>query len=262
MRSRPSADDIRAAAYSGWSAADGEEAHSAHETGLPRWLWLTLPLLLALIQFVTFAISPPAFHRWLDGELGLVELLTPVLLVVAIVAGIAAWRHRHRAADPRLGVWLLCLIAGCIYFAGEEISWGQHLFGWDTPQALLAINDQGETNLHNMSSWFDQKPRWALEVFVVIGGVIVPLLRRYRPGRWLARWPNWFWPTHVCVCSAILVVTVRLPERINDALGTNLFSPMIRYSEAQELFFAYFLMLYLLSLRRRLSAESIPPGKH
>jgi hypothetical protein len=32
----------------------------------------------------------------------------------------------------------------------EEISWGQRIFGWNTPDALSAINYQNETTIHNI----------------------------------------------------------------------------------------------------------------
>src|SRR3546814_4167282 len=53
--------------------------------------------------------------------------------------------------------------------AGEEASWGQHYAGWLTPDNWQALNDQGETNLHNTSSWLDQKPRTLLEIGVIVG---------------------------------------------------------------------------------------------
>ena len=33
---------------------------------------------------------------------------------------------------------------------GEEISWGQRIFGWSTPAAISELNAQNETNLHNL----------------------------------------------------------------------------------------------------------------
>ena len=33
---------------------------------------------------------------------------------------------------------------------GEEVSWGQRLFGIETPEDFEAINNQGEINLHNV----------------------------------------------------------------------------------------------------------------
>ncbi len=42
--------------------------------------------------------------------------------------------------------------AACMLAAGEEISWGQCLFGWTTPDFLMGLNQQGETNIHNIYS--------------------------------------------------------------------------------------------------------------
>jgi hypothetical protein len=39
---------------------------------------------------------------------------------------------------------------GAWFLTGEEISWGQRIFGWETPEALEEINRQGETTLHNI----------------------------------------------------------------------------------------------------------------
>ncbi|MCX7551500.1 hypothetical protein [Xanthomarina sp. F2636L] len=33
---------------------------------------------------------------------------------------------------------------------GEEISWGQRIFGWSTPESLMEMNAQQETNFHNL----------------------------------------------------------------------------------------------------------------
>jgi hypothetical protein len=35
--------------------------------------------------------------------------------------------------------------------AGEEISWGQRIFGFETPETLAQVNKQDELNLHNLS---------------------------------------------------------------------------------------------------------------
>jgi hypothetical protein len=38
----------------------------------------------------------------------------------------------------------------CLFCAGEEISWGQRIFGWSSPGFFLQHNAQHETNLHNL----------------------------------------------------------------------------------------------------------------
>jgi len=160
----------------------------------------------------------------------------------------------------RIRVWVLLTTLGCVYFAGEELSWGQHLFGWDTPEYLEAVNDQEETNLHNISSWFDQKPRLLLEIWVLVGGVIWPLVARGKrsPGA-VEKEPYWFWPTIEVFPTAILAILVRLPERIKSLFGIEQLPLELRFSEPQEYYFALFLLIYLASIRKRLSASASSP---
>lgn len=47
-----------------------------------------------------------------------------------------------------LGLALLFFVG-----AGEEISWGQRMFGFVTPEAISQVNKQEEFNLHNLTVW-------------------------------------------------------------------------------------------------------------
>ena len=75
----------------------------------------------------------------------------------------------------------------------EEISWGQRVFGVETPEVLVRANRQGEINIHNLR-WFhghkDDGSRKSFlkllingdrlfSVFWLVFGVTVPLLDRY-----------------------------------------------------------------------------------
>src|SRR3546814_4054045 len=94
--------------------------------------------------------------------------------------------------------------------AGEEASWGQHYAGWLTPENWQALNDQGETNLHNTSSWLDQKPRTLLEIGVIVGGILIPLLALRRPALREGRFAL-FLPPLAC-----LPVAVRSEEHTSE----------------------------------------------
>lgn len=53
--------------------------------------------------------------------------------------------------------YLAMILAGFItlvllVMAGEELSWGQRVFNWDTPSFIAEHNEQFETNLHNMAT--------------------------------------------------------------------------------------------------------------
>ena len=187
------------------------------------------------------------WDQWFAGELGFVELATVALLLPSLTLAIrACWMAKRwppRVARPLRAFWLVFAL-GCLFFAGEEASWGQHWFGWATPEAIAAWNDQGETNLHNVSSWLDQKPRAALELWIV-ASLLAGLYRWVadaqfegtRPTHWLLGWPH-------TVPAALMAEVVRLPERLT-APGAPLPALInVRLAEVQELFFAVFILVF------------------
>ena len=219
---------------------------------LKSWLWFWLPIVSFVFIFGSAIVSNYVHDNYFAGELGIIELATSIMLVPAIIAGFLIFINRENLVTKQLGYWILLVTLACIYSAGEEISWGQQLVGWGTPEWIKEINDQHETNLHNTSSWFDQKPRLLLEIFVLVGGIFLPLKRKLR-GINLSRdnWQYWLYPTMVCLPAAILAIFSRMPERVItlfDLSGTMI---NVRYSEVQELYFAIFLTLYLMSIRNR-----------
>jgi len=54
---------------------------------------------------------------------------------------------------------LVYLVLALLFFfgAGEEISWGQRIFGFKTPEPLAQVNKQDELNLHNLSVFENSK---------------------------------------------------------------------------------------------------------
>ena len=216
--------------------------------------WLPVALIIPLI--LVWNLDKPLYEAWFDSELGVIEMLTPIVLLIGIVFGSYALLKHDFYNVTGLKVWVVLIILACVYFAGEEISWGQHLFNWKTPEALKSLNDQGETNLHNMSSWFDQKPRLLLEIWVLIGGVIVPIRRSLNKEQQNKdSFFYWFWPSSACLTAALLVILVKLPERIYDLFEINIIEVGSRHSEVQELYFAIFLALYLTSIYYRSKAD-------
>jgi hypothetical protein len=184
---------------------------------------------------------------------GIAEHLTWIILLPGIALAFMASVRFATTLPKTSNTWLLLWAAACIYFAGEEASWGQWYFLWETPEGFAQINDQQETNLHNTSSWFDQKPRLAVELFVLIGGVIWPILRRF------GRTPAWdttnfrYWVTvpDACFSAALLFTLVRICDWSSNPVLQNFGN-----SEFRELTIALFLTLYLSSFWVRLKTLS------
>ncbi len=215
-----------------------------------------IPAAVMLLPFLWVAVFDD--YRALKREDGVIENLTVLFLVIAIGFCIASLRHLKTRQVPRtLRVWLFLLILGSAYFALEEISYGQHLFGWQAEGTWAEINDQQETNLHNVHPVFDQLPRALLTLGILIGGVILPLYRYFRKieleesDRFY-----WQWPTLDCVTVGLLVILIR-PVLEPFELE------FINIGETKENLIAMFIMLYCVSLRARigLKAPAAPAGE-
>lgn len=92
----------------------------------------------------------------LDSEFGFLELSgAAALLLTSILLFVSCYKWNKISATKNRKFWLL-FFAGLLFFwaFGEEISWGQHFFGTETPAWLAEINAQNETNLHNINKKF------------------------------------------------------------------------------------------------------------
>lgn len=219
----------------------------------PRWLWLVLPVLVLPVQFLIEFLFTGDVYAALMSEYGPHEQFQFLILLGAFVAALRGLIMAMRTPETFLKIWFLIAAVACFYVGGEEISWGQHLFDWATPEFWSQINDQNETNLHNTSSWLDQKPRLALEIGVVVGGLILPTLMKFKPATvpaWLAR----ITPPPVLAVTAGLYLAVKLADAVGDWTKIEIFG---RASEVTELYMFYFVLLYLIGLRRRLMIHGL-----
>ena len=108
-------------------------------------------IVATLIATVALAfVAPDYFTLSFAREDGPVEYGTAFFLLFAsIVMG------RHAASlwsQGRRSAALLTAFYGLMFFmaAGEEISWGQRIVGWESGEFFLENNKQDETNLHNL----------------------------------------------------------------------------------------------------------------
>ncbi|WP_306112722.1 MULTISPECIES: hypothetical protein [unclassified Roseovarius] len=104
---------------------------------------LMLTIGIAMWDKIYFALKFAA-------EDGVVEYGTAIaLLISSIVLFRNGLSIKGRAGT--LAVSLTFFYSLLFFFgAGEEISWGQRIFGWETSEAMKAINRQDETTLHNI----------------------------------------------------------------------------------------------------------------
>ncbi|MGF1625492.1 MAG: hypothetical protein ACFCVH_11465 [Alphaproteobacteria bacterium] len=205
-------------------------------------------------------VGEEAFIWLVNDELGPGENLTALLF---LVAGLYAFRIASDA--PAFGHhWVrpLFVLFGVValFVTGEEISWGQHYFGWATPEWMAEINVQQETNLHNMlHGALDQQPRGVLSILILLGGAVVPILYARGKLRFLDRFPpiRWLMPPATLAVCAVLVFAPRIVDRIqvwfNVEMPEPFHIPTRQFQEIQELFISLFIVLYVINLVARLA---------
>ncbi|MFN0009266.1 MAG: hypothetical protein ACKVXR_15285 [Planctomycetota bacterium] len=175
------------------------DAYRAARTGMPHLAAFTVLVLLGVGLVFVAAASENAWEI-AAREDGLIEWATVAAfgLTLALHIKILVTTRSSAKLVEKLTRGAIALF--CFFVAGEEISWGQRLFGFRPPEIFLERNFQQELNLHNVlmseSSGLgfavDSKHVVALIalafVLVLPRLVLHPLLagaRALAPGRWL-----------------------------------------------------------------------------
>ncbi|MEW6776805.1 MAG: hypothetical protein AB1405_10960 [Bdellovibrionota bacterium] len=83
-------------------------------------------------------------------------------------------RLQGEARGPANRAGLLLLALFCLAVAGEEISWGQRVFGFVPPKAFLELNFQQELNFHNFLKSLAVDTRWLVALIALGYGAIAP----------------------------------------------------------------------------------------
>jgi hypothetical protein len=222
-----------------------------HPPDLSPILWVVLPIVSYVCLYaVALTGFPQPVARTLGDEQGLLEIAQVLFLLLCLGLGAKMLSAKAPSPHPRLRLWIALLMVGCFYTLGEEMSWGQHYLGWHTPPWLVDLNDQQETNLHNVSAdMFFRLPRLILSdlpynllLLAIYGaGLVYPLYHR-------GRCSSWYWPTLVCVPWAVFTACSTLPITVGEWIGYQL---PFRPGEIQEYFVYGFLFTYFASLDYR-----------
>lgn len=240
------------------TTAPGDQA-DRYELHKIWWLYLPVPFFFFRYAIGRFTNAQTGLESWFRHELGVIENLTVVFLVVALFYTVRLIVVYTDSMDLLLKTFLVLYCLGCIYFAGEEASWGQHWFGWQTGGFFQGINDQNETNFHNTAEWLDRIPKGIVSLLIFIGGIVIPVLFYYKSlkidyqGRF---W--WMYPTLVCTPTAIFATVATWPSKIERHTGWHFYFEQAQ--ETKEFYIALFILLFVVSLSRRMPLASNRAG--
>jgi hypothetical protein len=159
-----------------------------NKISFPEKLVLAAVVLVIAVGFLLF-YTDYALYTAYTTEDALVEWLTVLGL---LMGAYVCFGRAFRIATSKGVLFLVtALVMGGVLFlaAGEEISWGQRLFGIESPEYFKKNNTQAETNIHNLIVGGVRINRWIfsflLTAVLAFYLIILPVL--YRKKRWAQR---------------------------------------------------------------------------
>ncbi|MBT0767423.1 hypothetical protein KIH74_00720 [Kineosporia sp. J2-2] len=179
--------DVRGRGSSGPAGLIEDDAAGDGFSRAVVWGLFWLPLVSLAALLAAAVIFRPAYDKMLEEDFPVEWGQFACCVFVSVVAGMTvpqAVRNRQWA----LAGLLLTAVLGWFFLAGEEISWGQRVFGIATPDGFEG-NHQAETNLHNFDTGFDPERLFEnLQLLIslaMLGLALYGRLGRPRPGSFL-----------------------------------------------------------------------------
>lgn len=218
-------------------------------------LMLTIPFLIALSGAVAALLGKEAYKLF-TREDGIAETLQVLCWIGSFVLALNIIRNYGKSGNRAITTLYIVLAVGIFFVIGEEISWGQRIFGWETPESYAEINKQEETNLHNIYG-IGYAFKW-LHLLVAAYGVFMPLLllrsRKLQPYR---EELSMLVPHYTLVPFFFLPFAWRLYRNLFSA-PKDFYFVVSEYSEVMELVLVSGILLFLLFQRRWLAQNAQP----
>jgi hypothetical protein len=226
-----------------------------------------ITLIFGIITFLFPFIMPVEFVAGQVREDSFLEYLNAFFLFLAGVCFIAIFfvsrtgNKLGKFKTPRnflvLGLGLLVLFA-----AGEEISWGQRIIGFETPDAIEEHNWQGEFTLHNLGIFQDSESLFKADrlfhAFWFTLGVVIPMAAwlSQRARTWLTELGMPIFP----ILLGLQFLLFYILSKMYTPLGYNLDEfggrlPEIREAQHALIFFLVGITLLLNAFNERKTKE-------
>ena len=200
-------------------------------------------LLAAWVELSPLSLGP------LSAEDGPLENLTALLFFTAGVAFlIAAKRSQFLRSQGSPWAYLMIVAWAGLAFvcAGEEISWGQRLLGFDAPQGLQDKNLQQEFNLHNLEAFFSVGGTYrALSIFVLLTGLVIPAIALTGMGRRF--FSRVCFPVAPLVLAPAFIGAYLFGRYYLEIAPSQVVKPLNAINEARELLIGYALALFAIT---------------
>jgi hypothetical protein len=148
-----------------------------------HWMIFSVPIifLVALGGYKAYFGLDTFLYKLIVTEDGPAEYLTAIAFFGGFIISCLSVKLLFAARSYPLAIYFTGIGVSCLFVALEEISYGQRIFGFSTPESIAQHNRQDEFNIHNLEMLqtlsFFVAPL-AVGLFGLLG-IVVKLLRGY-----------------------------------------------------------------------------------
>jgi len=217
-------------------------------------------------------------------ENGIIEIIQEALLFITIIYLINIYFFIKKNSSNKLHyykIFIILKILALSYFLLEEISWGQQLINFKTPNFFLNknsifYNHQEEFNLHNTSNLFNEIPRALVLIWCAFSILIVMKFKKSIT----IDFQKIICPSDKLLFISIIIIIFTIPDLILTKIGFIDYSnihiinnqgfeiynikkiiPIIlsfnffRLSELQEFLFIYYFFWHSFFLKKTINSK-------
>lgn len=212
---------------------------------ITRYAVVLIPILFAALASILH--NDRTGYMALTSEDGPVEWCTVICLVLSgILSAAIALKLVASNRTARHTCFFAIFAVLCFIASGEEVSWGQRIFGFGTPHFFQQHNYQNETSIHNLVPvHLKHLGRFILGSAMCIYGILLPLAARNPRLRRLFRTRGLAVPPPALSVSFLLGCMLMIDK------------PTGQEEEVGELFFSLCFLIFMLhEYRQRIFGNS------
>jgi hypothetical protein len=150
-----------------------------------------------IANIIIYLLSENFYLAYFYGEDKITEWVTFFGFFCGSLLGFAILLFQREQMNRWTVVYLFGLSFFLFVCAGEEISWGQRIFGFATPEGFVELNQQQEFNIHNLKVEFIH-PRDIIGIFNYLWGIVLPVGFFYKAKN--STWRRYIFSPVAAVC--------------------------------------------------------------
>jgi len=229
---------------------------------IPAWQkpgWTRLQILIFMLPVISFfgllwlKVEAPQLYRMMIREDGWFEWIQALAYLSASLVALWNWVLFFQQSRMIHGALQILFALVFLFIFCEEISWGQRIIHYQTPERMVQNNDQQEMTLHNHVSvqpWL-YKAYMGVGLYGVLGWLILARMRKDRqhftrvlvPDGYISSWFMWILAGY----SVLYVLRPYLCRRWGGDEESLRACLMDRDQESAELFLALGFLLFMVS---------------